>query len=165
MLAGMLLMYFLADAQDWIAPSIIQWTAVAGMLFFCSATVYMIVRLRSKRPGLILNAAGIQDYSSASALRMVEWDHIMGLESVEIQGQPLLLLFVENPESLISGESKWKQQLLKGNLEMFGTPVVLSAISLDCSFSEMVEAVSSFAETYKGPPDLPDQADQIPLSD
>jgi len=110
-------------------------------------TVFIILlqrRLRSNKPQIIINNTTIFDQSSYTSVGEIEIVDITEINSINIKGQNLILLKVKNPEKYIERQnSTVKRKILEASYKNNGTPIILSASSLECSFDELYSSIQS----------------------
>lgn len=138
-----------ADNQTHYEPLEMKIVAVAGAVFFGIAAIFGFYKLFDKKPGIVMDAIGIHDNSSTIGSRVIKWNNITGLSIYQIQKTKLLILSVNNAEELMQRESKFKRWLMSMNYKKYGTPIVISAVSLNSTFDELVQAISGMFEKYK----------------
>jgi hypothetical protein len=128
-----------------------QWfTKLAGtasLVFFGIATYFFIRKLMANGPGLIINDIGMEDYSSAFAVK-IYWKDIEAIEAITIQSQPIILLKVNNPQTYIAREKGFKRKMMVMNYKWYGSPLSISANGLQISFDELLQVISSRFKDY-----------------
>src|SRR5262245_52976861 len=65
-------------AETTTDPFEVKCIAVAGILFFGICAVYGCIKLFDDKPGLVIDAEGIVDNSSAAAAGRVPWSDVTG---------------------------------------------------------------------------------------
>lgn len=119
----------------------------ASVVFFGLAACFFIRNLISYRPGLIINDIGIDDYSSAVAVK-IYWEDIEAIEAMQIQSQRIILVKVSNAQTHIDRAKGFKRKMMAMNYKYYGTPVSISANGLQISFDELLQLISGRFETY-----------------
>lgn len=119
----------------------------ASLVFFGFSAYFFIRNLMANGPGLIINDIGIDDYSSAVAVK-IYWEDIEAIEAMQIQSQPIILVKVSNPQTYIDRAKGFKRKMMAMNNKYYGTPVSISANGLQISFDELLQLISGRFETY-----------------
>lgn len=111
---------------------------IACVLFFGLASFYLFKKLFDNRPGLIISTDGIYDNSSATPVGLIEWKDIVNTDIIKIHGQRIILIKVKKPDKYIRRqESKRTRNVLKANLNFYGTPITLTANGLKITFETL----------------------------
>ena len=148
-LLGIFLLFFpfgQAKLVSGNAPSSISWVGrgagLAGIIFFGLCFLAGIYMLTSRKPGLIINDEGIIDHSSYVGVGLTKWENINRIEAINVCGTPLIFLYLNRPEEPLEKAPAWQKFWLKRNLTMFGTPLSISATTLNCTFQQLLAAVT-----------------------
>jgi hypothetical protein len=56
----------------------------------------------------------------------IKWSEVVDVRIQQVLKTDFLVIYVDNPYSLIAKQSQWKQRTLKGFQKKFGSPVVVS---------------------------------------
>ena len=139
--AGAVFLWFIADEQRRISPGFARIVSVLGTLLFGAGIIYGAVKLLDKRPGLVLDAGGIIDNSSAIAAGRIPWEEIVDIQTMSVSGQNFLSIIVTDPEKYIARGNPAKRMLAKANYKGYGTPIFISAMSLGMNLAELQDAV------------------------
>ncbi|MFZ6734610.1 STM3941 family protein [Undibacterium sp. Ji42W] len=118
--------------------------AVVAILFFGFCTVFRTRKLLDNRPGLILNASGLLDNSSAVAAGFVPWPAVVGFSIFEVQNQKTLVVRVREPERYIVAGGMLKRMLNRMDDKLCGSPVVISANFLKLGFNELLQISQAY---------------------
>lgn len=139
----------IAGRHHYNSPFLMYGIGVIVILFFGFCGVVGIRKLFDKKPGLILNAAGIHDNSSGIAAGFVPWSEITGFSIFEMQNQKTLVINVIEPQRYIMAGGAFKRMLNKMNYKMCGSPVVISANSLKVGFDELLKICNFYLYKYQ----------------
>lgn len=123
---------------------------VASILFFGAIFIISIRKLYDKMPGLIISADGITDNASGTSAGFIPWADINEIKTAQVMSQKFLLIMVRNPEehlAKISNAIKRKGMAL--NLKSTGTPISISANSLQIDFEELHMLLQQHFSNYK----------------
>ena len=104
-----------------------------------------------KKPGLVLNAAGIIDNSSSVSAGFIPWPEIFGFDIFEIQKQKTLIIMVVNPERYIEVGGSIKRALNRVNFKLCGSPIAITSNSLKIGFQELLDICNTYFEKYGKP--------------
>lgn len=150
--AGSIWIGYIADAQQRYNPLLMKGAALAGASFFGLCGIYGCIKFFDGRPGLILDAEGIVDHSSAVAAGRIPWSEITGLKVSEIAGQRFLTIKVVNVQKYVERGSILKRMLNRANTKMVGSPINISANALRMSFDELLRVLTGAYEKYRARP-------------
>lgn len=124
-------------------PTFILVISIAATLFFGLIAVYIIRKLPDNKPGLIIDQLGITDNSGGLSAGQILWTDIENISVFEINRQKLILLQVRNPEDYINRQSSaFKRKLMQINFNSYGSPVSISANSLQIGFNELLSILT-----------------------
>jgi hypothetical protein len=119
-----------------------------SVAFFGLCGLFAIWKLLDKKPGLILNSAGLVDNTSAVAAGMVPWSDISGLALLEIKHQQMLVISVKDPQRYIERGNAMVRAMKRANHRMCGSPVVISSHALKIDFDELQALLSQYRAKY-----------------
>lgn len=126
---------------------------IAGLVcfvFFGFALIIMVIRLFNKNPGLIINEKGIYDNSNVLALGFIPWKDIKHIKIVKINNGEFILIILRNPKEYLNKTTQWlKLRGLKMNYRYHGTPICLSANSLQIDITNLYDLLMQKREEYK----------------
>jgi len=129
-------------------PLLIHGVGIAGMVFFGLTGILGVRKLFDKRPGLVLNSAGIIDNSSALAAGFIPWSEITGAAIYEVHRQKLLMIKVRNPEEFIHRGNVFKRAIVQINSKMSGSPIMISSNTLKTNFAELLSTFEQYHRKY-----------------
>lgn len=134
--------WFIVKPADFVnfltrSEAIVFTVGVVGAIVFGFATIILFIKLFDKKPGLIIDQEGIMDNTNSSSVGLIRWSEITGITTKKIASTQFILLQVKNPEEYISKASRLKKLSLRQNLNSYGTPITLTSVGLDCTFSEL----------------------------
>ena len=118
------------------------------IVFFGLCGLYSIKKLFNTHPGLVLDSAGIIDNSSAVSVGRISWQDLEGINITWIQGQRFITLYVTNPQKYLQRGGFFKRQMNALNYRFYGSPIHISANTLNISFGELIDLVSQYYERY-----------------
>ena len=126
-------------------PLFIHGVGIASMVFFSLTGIIGIRKLFDKRPGLVLNSAGIIDNSSGLAAGFVPWSEITGVGIYEFRRQKMLIIKVRNPEEFIQRGNVLRRAVMKIGSKMSSSPISITSNTLEIHFPEIafeIQAIS-----------------------
>jgi len=129
-------------------PLFVHGAGIAGIVFFGFCGVFGVRKLFDKKPGLVLNSAGITDNSSALAAGFIPWSEILGAEIFKVRRQKMLVIKVSNPEAYIERGSAVKRILSRANCKLCGSPVVITSNTLKIAFPELLSTFEQYHQKF-----------------
>ncbi len=121
------------------------------LVFFGLCGLFGVGKFFDKKPGLVLNAAGIIDNSSSVSAGFIPWPEIFGFDIFEIQKQKTLIIMVVNPERYIEVGGSIKRALNRVNFKLCGSPIAITSNSLKIGFQELLDICNTYFEKYGKP--------------
>ncbi len=139
-LLGLWLFFTADDLQRQSSPSpiFIKGIAIVAILFFAIAAIVSVKKLFVQEVGLIIDARGIVDNSSALSIGLIAWNDIIDTATVQVMSTTILLIKVANPEQYIARAGSGLQaKLLHTNREKYGTPIAIATNTLKCDIENL----------------------------
>ncbi|GAB4093309.1 STM3941 family protein [Flaviaesturariibacter terrae] len=119
-------------------PVVKNSVAVAAILFFGWSAFFFVRKLSDKRPGFVIDAAGVQDNTSGVAFGQLPWTDISGFSRASVYNQEFLIIHVFDPERYLEQATGRVQRMsMSFNLKQYGSPFAVSANTLTCSLAEL----------------------------
>lgn len=131
-------------------PTLIFISGIASILFFGLTMIVAVRKLWDKKPGLIINKQGIIDNSSGLSAGLVLWTDIEKILIYPVSSQKFLMFIVKNPNhylNKITNPLKWIAMEI--NFRFFGSPINISANSLQTNFDELHDLLTEKLKEYK----------------
>lgn len=123
----------------------------AGIVVFGLFAFFLARKLGDSQPGLVVSHRGFIDNVSATPAGEVLWDDVTGFDVMELQGQRFIVVLVRNPEQYIARQtSAFKRKLMSMNANMAGSPVSISANSLQIGFDELLALLIERLKAHHG---------------
>ncbi|GGG25497.1 STM3941 family protein [Pontibacter amylolyticus] len=147
--------FFAIEPARFISPifrseEIIRIAGVTAVLFFGLGAVYILRKLFDKKVGLTIDEEGITDNSSAVSVGLIEWQDITGVETLEISSNMIMLLHTNNPEKYMArATNMFFRKAMQANHRMYGTPLSITANSLQIKYKELERLVCEELENKK----------------
>ena len=131
-------------------PTVIFIAGLASILFFGLAAVTVFRKLSDKNAGLIINRQGIIDNSSGVSAGLVLWTDIEKIKISQVMGQKFLMFMVKNPqEYLDKATNPLKRKGMEMNYRSYGSPISISANSLQTNFDELYNLLTEKLKEHK----------------
>lgn len=141
-------LWSIADVQSRYNPTLVKATSLASIAFFGMCGAYGFFKIFDNKPGLILNDEGLYDNSSAVSGHFIKWSEIIRLDVEQVQSTKFVLIYVSKPNDYFAQANKFKRFWLRANDKMYGTPLSISATSLQCDFDELLELIEMKVENH-----------------
>ncbi|HEX8492494.1 MAG TPA: STM3941 family protein [Pyrinomonadaceae bacterium] len=129
-------------------PTYVHGLGLVSIVFFGSCGLYALKKLFDKKPALVFNNSGITDNASGVSAGFIPWSEVLGAEIFEIQQQKMLIIRVRNPQEYIDRGNSLKRTLNKANYKMVGSPISISANTLQIKFSELASLFDRYQRKY-----------------
>ena len=132
-------------------PTVILISGIDAILFFGFIAFTLFKKLPDNKPGLIINSEGIIDNSSGVSVGIVLWKDIIEIKVTNVINQKFLMFIVANPEEYIKRQNGIiKRKAMEMNYKSYGSPISISANTLDTNFEELYHLLKNkFAESKK----------------
>lgn len=119
-------------------PVLIVVIGLASILFFGMGVIVLLRKLNDKKPGLIISNEGVIDNASGVAAGIIPWSDIEEIKAVQVMSQKFLMLIVKDPQQYIRRQtSTIKRKGMELNYKNYGSPISLSAGSLQIGFNDL----------------------------
>lgn len=139
----------IADTQNRLNPLFVKGVALAGISFFGLCGLYSCIKMFDNKPGLVIDAQGIVDNSSAVAAGRIPWDDIVGVKVYSIAGQKVLVIEVLDPQKYVERGSAFKRMLNAANTNTIGSPISITSNTLQIQFDELVNILTESLARYR----------------
>ncbi|MDO5616710.1 MAG: STM3941 family protein, partial [Cruoricaptor ignavus] len=111
---------------------------IFAVLFFGLTAIISLRKILDRKSGLIINEKGIIDNSSGVSVGLIRWDEIQNIKTLQVTGQKFLILILNNPEKYLNKVTNpMKRNLMSLNYKSYGSPISISANSLQISFNKL----------------------------
>jgi len=124
-----------------------RFMAVVGVIFFGIGAIYLFIVIFDIRPMLIINDQGITNNSSAVSIGLIEWKNIKSVGFIEIYGQKMLKIEIDDINKILAKKPGWKKFLLNLNKNQFGSPILISSNALKCDIQELYSILKNKINT------------------
>jgi hypothetical protein len=119
-------------------PALVRLIGISGAALLGALGALFINQLRSKTPGLELNAKGFIDNTSGAAAGLVAWEDVVGLQEVKIGFARFIAVMLRDPAKYIARPTTAAtRQLFASYQKTYGSPILLSTTMLQCSPDEL----------------------------
>ncbi|MDI3320989.1 STM3941 family protein [Pinibacter soli] len=100
---------------------------IVPCIYYTSVSVIDYCKTTFNRKAMLsIEADGILDNLSIYSCGKIPWNDITEVKVKKAFNTNFLLIYIRNANTLISKQSKWKQQTLRGFQKKFGTPVIVA---------------------------------------
>lgn len=130
-------------------PLLVHGIGVAAMAMGAVAGLAIGRKLSDPAPGLLLDAHGLTDNTSAFSAGRLAWSEISGFQVGQIQGQRLLYVMLKDPDACIARFGPVKQALLRVNQRLAASPVTITDRALKMDFDELVALLQRHFEAAR----------------
>jgi hypothetical protein len=131
-------------------PTTLFITGLASVIFFGLVAVVVIRKLPDNKAGLTINEQGIIDNSSGVSAGLVPWSDIQEIRVSQVMNQKFLMFIVKNPQDYISRQSNaLKRKGMEINYKSYGSPISISANSLQTNFDNLYSLLNKKLNEYK----------------
>lgn len=127
-------------------PTYVYVVGFLAILLFGLLGLLALRKLFDRKPGLILNSAGITDNASSLSVGLIPWSDVEGVEIFEIQSQKLLIIKVKEPQKYFDRGNSLNRGLNKGGFN--GNPIGISSITLKISIPELADLIDQYQRKY-----------------
>lgn len=121
---------------------------IASIFLFGLALLFILKKLFDDTPGLILNAKGIYDNSSAVSAGIISWKEITEISITNVVGQQFITIHVRNPQRFLNRGHFLKKMFMTANMKSYGSPIQISATSLQIEFDQLHELIRNYFVRY-----------------
>lgn len=121
---------------------------ILGILLMVAVGIFSSLKLFDKKAGLIIDENGITDNTNNLSIGLIEWKDIVVVGNYQIMNTSQVLLFTNVPDKYINKAKSSKQRLMRMNQKTTGTPLILNATMLQCTYKEMESTVHRYFERY-----------------
>ena len=123
---------------------------LASILFFGLAAISIFRKFSDKKAGIIINRQGIIDNSSGVSAGLVLWSDIEEIETVKVQSQKFMIFIMKNPQDYIDRVTNpLKRKGMEMNYRIYGSPISISANSLQMNFDNLYKLLIEKMKEYK----------------
>lgn len=131
-------------------PDFLFIIGVISILFFGFVAVFIFKKLFDKKAGLIINQKGIVDNSSGLSIGLILWSDIQGIETIKVNNQKFIMLILKNPQNYLDKvTNKLKRKGMEVNCKWYGSPISISANTLQINHKDLYTLLSEKMKQYK----------------
>ena len=129
-------------------PLLVVFAGAAGALLFGAASVAALIQLVRPRLALTLDHQGLTDHAR-NGFGAIAWKQILGIASINIAGQRMLVVRVKDPQWCIDQAShRLRRASLTMNLKTLGSPVVISASALQLGCDALLDLCRRYLDQH-----------------
>jgi hypothetical protein len=112
-----------------------------GLGFCAIGAVFLLFRIQSSAPMLVIDAKGLTDNASATGAGLVPWNAITGADVITFVGQEMLIVHLADPEATLARCHWLARPLVRLNTRLVGSPVCLPLQSLAIERDTLLAAI------------------------
>ncbi|WP_281231661.1 STM3941 family protein [Flavobacterium gelatinilyticum] len=132
------------------SPMLLKGIGIISVLFFGLGFCLAIKQLIKNKLFLIIDNYGINVDPKKNSSKIINWNNIKGFSEIKIQSQKMVLIKVNNPDFWIENETNLiRKKLTQYNLNEYGSPFCLSAISMEINHAELMKILNENLKKYK----------------
>jgi hypothetical protein len=135
--AGIFLFTTISNDYQGVNSMVVKAVGVIGGLFFSVTGIYGVRRLFDNRIGLIIDEAGITDYSTATSIGFIPWTDIAEIRTEQVMSSKFMLIFTKDPIPFLEKVTGIRRKLLEANMKMYGTPFAITSNTLQYDFNSL----------------------------
>lgn len=135
-------------------PVVKAFAGYGSLLLGIFGIYFSAKKLFSKLPGLVVDADGIHDHSSAFQFGLIPWSDITDIGEYTMQvglasRQQFIIIAVKDPQKYIDHSSSLiKRKILETNARQYGSPIHISTQSLKTDHASLLQTLAGFFERY-----------------
>ena len=131
-------------------PAIVIVIGCICVLFFGVIALGILNKLKKSTIGLTINSDGIIDNTSGISSGLILWEDIIEIQKIIVVNQEFLKIVTKNPQSYIdSQKSIFKKKAMLLNYKSYGSPIFISANTLQINFDTLYVTVLEYYSHYK----------------
>jgi len=109
-------------------------------------TPYLLYRLVTRRPSLVIGHDGIVDHATATSVGTVGWEEIAEVGLRDFAGQRMIVIAVRDEEALLARQNPVNAVLMRVNKGLNGSMVNIPHTALEVSVEEALAHIERFRE-------------------
>lgn len=122
----------------------IRVVSIGNIVFFGFLLLYIVNRIFTTKPALVLSQKGITNNTNASGGQLIKWEDILSMETGTLKGSHFLLVYVKNPKEYIGNAPFLKKILMKLNEKSYGTPLSITTQGLKVKYEILVSDIQEW---------------------
>lgn len=132
------------------SPAFIKGVGIASILFFGLGIYVSIRQLIKNHLVLIVDENGLYLNPNKSSSVQIAWNDIQGFSEIKIHSTKLVIIEVYNSEYWVEKEqNKMRKQLMKFNVNNYGSPFSLSAQFMQINHAELMKILTENLDKYQ----------------
>lgn len=139
----------IASMRRYHAPWFVHAIGIASMVLGGWGIAMIARKWIDPKPGLVLDARGLTDNTSALSAGLIPWSDIAGFEVRRIQRQRILYVLLNDPKAYVAKFGPAKRALLNANLRFGPSPVAITSTALSIDFDALTALAERHLEAYR----------------
>ena len=132
------------------SPILVKGVGIISVLFFGLGAYISIKQLIKNKLFLIIDKNGINVNPKKNSTEFINWKNIEEFSELKIQSQKMVIIKVNNPDYWIQNEKNLiKKKLVQFNFSNYGSPFIISAISMQINHAELMRVLNKSFHKYK----------------
>jgi hypothetical protein len=123
-------------------PLKVMIAADVGTPFFAACGIYLLFRLLSRSPALIIDERGLTDNASFTSAGFIPWSDIQAVQIMQVKRQPFLAIHVTDPEQYLQRLNILQQILMRANLAITGCVVNIPQSMLPVRLNALLNEIN-----------------------
>lgn len=120
-----------------------------GLLTFAGFGIGWTALMLRTGPGLIVDATGFSDHSSAVAVGRVFWSDVTSVSERSVCRTSLVVVTLREPETYLARLGGLTRLTARANRHLVGSPVTIASVGLQTSFSKLLMLLRDGFEQYQ----------------
>jgi len=138
--------YFVMNSENFTnrEPLFVKIIGIASILFF-GLGIYVSIRqlLAENQLALIIDKNGVNVSPKKSLTEFIDWKNINGFSELNLHGQKIIIIDVNNSDYWIEKESNTvRKKLMKFNVNNYGSPFNISANTMQMNYPELMKTLN-----------------------
>jgi hypothetical protein len=121
-----------------------------GLPFFGLAALFILSRLLSRKPALVIDASGITDNGSLVAAGFIPWSDFADAGIASVGKTRFLGIRLRDPDAYLARSNALKRFLVQINMQLCGYPCNIPVTTLPCTVEELLATVKQHAAQRAG---------------
>jgi hypothetical protein len=138
--------YFVMNSENFTnrEPIFVKIIGIASILFF-GLGIYVSIRqlLAENQLALIIDKNGVNVSPKKSLTEFIDWKNINRFSELNLHGQKIIIIDVNNSDYWIEKESNTvRKKLMEFNVNNYGSPFNISANTMQMNYAELMKTLN-----------------------
>jgi hypothetical protein len=109
----------------------------------------LFYRIIDSRPGLKISLDGIINRTSLFGTDLIEWSDINKIDTENDKYPVYVIVYINNPAEYVQEKKLFARYMASSNYTKYGSPIVIDAYQLKCSYPELCTFLEDTLKTYQ----------------